>query len=163
MQNHRAVVTVILTECCTLGTQQHQDSNLIYLSEVALWWTHARTIFHFSQQSRAPLLFCVLPALFLAPFCLLVLLHPHSIPGPIPASSRSALHSFMWVFLGAFPQFEKSYTSQFHTEGMEGSRCSSRSPSPACQGSPGIVLFCARWWECNSASEHKTRTWKLPM
>lgn len=59
MQNHQAVVTVILIDCHTLGTQQDRDSDLIYLSEVALRWTHARTIFHFSGPSRAPLLFCV--------------------------------------------------------------------------------------------------------
>lgn len=33
MQNHQAVVTVILTDCCTPGTLQDWDSDLIYLSE----------------------------------------------------------------------------------------------------------------------------------
>lgn len=33
MQNHQAVVTVILTDYCIPGTQQDWDSDLIYLSE----------------------------------------------------------------------------------------------------------------------------------
>lgn len=33
---HQAVVTVILTDSGNLGTEQDRDSDLIYLSEVAL-------------------------------------------------------------------------------------------------------------------------------
>lgn len=82
MQNHQAVVTVILADCCSRGTQQDWDSDLIYLSEVEQRWTHARTIFHFCQQSRAPFMFPVSPAPLLGPSCLLELLHSHPCASP---------------------------------------------------------------------------------
>lgn len=82
MQNHQPVLTVILTDCCTPGTQQDRDSDLIYLSEVVQRWTHARTIFHFSWQSRTPFMFPVLPAPLLGPSCLLLLLHSHPCASP---------------------------------------------------------------------------------
>lgn len=77
--------------------------------------------FFTSPGRQGHLSYSVLPAPLLAPSCLLVLLHPHPIAVPIPTCSRSALRSFMWMFLGAAPQFEKSYISGFQTGGTEGS------------------------------------------
>lgn len=45
-------------------------------------WTHARTIFHFSWQSRASFMFPVLPVPLLGPSCPLLLLHSHPSANP---------------------------------------------------------------------------------
>lgn len=149
-QNHQVAVTVVLTGCCYLSTQQDWDSDLIYLSGVSLRWTHARTIFHF-WQSRAPLLFSVLPAPLLAPSCLLVLLHPH--PTPTTTLLAAGLRSTR-MFLGVSPKSEKSYIGGFKTGGTDGSQYSNRSPSPVLSGSPAMLYSVPAGGNAAGTSEH---------